>query len=146
MQGTRLATIGWAQTCGQAQEGVSDAGYIYPAHLPPLLSSIIVILSQAWVSTVYLASYSFRTYHDSHRGFCSQRSPLERRKTTSSRGRVQKATPRHHQQQSSPTATENRGIHRNATPPVSQHCTRLICKSVICFVTFCGVRVHDHVR
>jgi hypothetical protein len=42
-------------------------------------------------------------------------------RTTSSRGRVQKATPRRRQQQSSLTATENRGIDRNATPPVSQH-------------------------
>jgi hypothetical protein len=57
MEGTRLATIGLAQTCGQAQAGVSDAGYIYPAHLPPLLSSIIVILSHAWVSTVYLPAF-----------------------------------------------------------------------------------------
>jgi hypothetical protein len=42
-------------------------------------------------------------------------------RTTSSRGRVQKATPRRRQQQSSLTTTENRGIDRNATPPVSQH-------------------------
>jgi hypothetical protein len=28
-----------------AQEDMSDTGYIYPAHLPPLLLSVTVILS-----------------------------------------------------------------------------------------------------
>jgi hypothetical protein len=40
-----LATIGLAQMMDLAQEDMSDTGYIYPAHLPPLLLSVTVILS-----------------------------------------------------------------------------------------------------